>query len=202
VRTLAVALLMMRAYVPAVAAQPDAWSFELAAPTYFLPHESDYVQPTLTADRGALHLEGRYNYEDRESVSGFAGWNFETGSKLSLALTPMLGGVVGNTDGVIPACELTLGYGLAELYAENEYVIDLNESSDSFFYNWSELSFSATRWLSGGLVTQRSRIIHTSRDLQRGPFVGVTAGPIEATGYFFNPGSDDHYFVASIGATF
>src|SRR5262249_37294477 len=158
-------------------------------------HESDYVQPTMTADRGPLHLEGRYNYEDRESLSGFAGWNLETSSKLTLSLTPMLGGVVGNTDGVIPAVELTLGYGRAELYWENEYVIDLNESSDSYFYNWSELSLSATEWLSAGLVTQRSRVIHTSRDLQRGPFVGVNAGPVEGAAYFFNPWSDDNYFV-------
>ena len=52
---------------PAAPEEP-AWEW---SPSVLLPlrpsREADYVQPTLTADRGALHLEGRYNYEARNT---------------------------------------------------------------------------------------------------------------------------------------
>jgi hypothetical protein len=38
---------------------------------YMLPDESDYIQPTIRIDRGWLHLETRYVYEDRHSLSFF-----------------------------------------------------------------------------------------------------------------------------------
>jgi len=186
---------------PPAAASPPAWSLRAVAAAYVLPLEDDYLQPTMTADRGALHLEGRYNYEDRESVSGFVGWNHSTAGKLSLALMPMFGAVVGKTDGAIPALELTLAYGRFELYSEAEVTIDFAESSDSFFYNWSELGLSATDRLSGGLVTQRSRTVHGSREIQGGPFVRLAVGSVEGAAYFFDPGADDHYFVGSIGVS-
>lgn len=166
------------------------------------PHEDDFLQPTMTADRGTLHLEGRYNYEDLQSLAGFVGWNHEAKTGVTLTLTPMLGMVVGNTVGAIPALEFTLGAGPLELYSEGEYVIDFRESSDSYFYDWSELAGSPTHSFSGGLVFQRSRLLHNSRDLQSGPFVAVTAGSVRGAAHFFNPGSDDHYFLGSISVSF
>jgi len=184
------------------ASSEAAWSLRAAAAAYFFDDDDDYVQPTLTADRGALHLESRYNYEGRESLSAFIGWNLEYGKTVTVALTPMFGGVVGGTDGIVPGVELTLDFRRVELYAEGEYVIDLNESSDSFLYSWSELSVSLTDWLRGGVVTQRTRVRREPREIERGILAGVTLGPIEGTVYFFNPGSDDHYIVASIGVSF
>jgi hypothetical protein len=186
----------------AVTAQ--VWSYRLNATMNVLPNEPDYLQPTLTADRGSWHLEGRYNYEDRESASAFVGWNYETGTeaKLRLALTPMFGAVGGKTHGAIPALELTLGVPRLELYSESEYVLDSKHSDDSFFYNWSELAFSATDGVAAGLVIQRSRLIHNAREIQSGPMVRLTRGPWEGAAYFFNPGSEEHYFLASIALTF
>ena len=79
-------------------AEDTGWEFGLSAALYVLPDEEDFLQPTFKADRGLFHFETRYNYEDRDSVSFFAGANFEFGDKIKLALTPMIGGLVG-TDG-------------------------------------------------------------------------------------------------------
>jgi hypothetical protein len=179
-----------------------SWSFDLSGAMYFLPDDEDFLQPTLAADRGWLHLESRYNYEDRESLSFFGGVNFEFGDKVKLGLTPMLGGLVGQTDAVIPALEADLTVGLFEASAEGEYVFDLGDSSSKFFYMWSELSVSPTEWLRAGLVTQRTRVYHTERDIQRGLLVGTSLGRFEGTVYFFNPGSDDYFTVVSIGVSF
>jgi hypothetical protein len=189
------------AELPQAAAAPS-WSFGASGALYLLPDEGNYVQPTFKADHGRLHLETRYNYEDRESVSFFAGANFEMGDRVKLALTPMIGGLVGRTDGLIPAVEADLTIGPFEAYGEAEYVFDLNDSSSKYFYMWSELSVWPTEWLRAGMVTQRTRVYQTERDIQRGLLLGVSFKKIEGAVYFFNPGSDDHFAVVSLGVSF
>jgi hypothetical protein len=178
------------------------WELGLSGALYVLPDEGDYVQPTFKADHGVFHLESRYNYEGRESTSFFVGANFELGEKLKVALTPMIGGVAGQTDGIIPGLEADLTVGPFEAYGEAEYVFDLHDSSSSFFYMWSELSFWPTQWLRAGVVTQRTRVYQTERDIQRGLLVGFTLNRIDGTVYFFNPGADDHLTVVSLGVSF
>ena len=178
------------------------WSVRASAAMYVLPDEDDYVQPTVAIDRGALHLEGRYNYEARRSASGFIGWNLEFGETVTLQLTPMFGVVVGSTDGIIPALELDLVWRRLELYSEGEYVIDINRLSNRFLYNWSEVSIWATSWVRAGVVTQRTRAHGVPLDIQRGFLVGAMLAKVEPVFYFFNPGSDDRFFVGSIGVEF
>ena len=188
----------------ATAAAPSApaWEVNLSGALYLLPDEEDFVQPTLRANRGRLHLETRYNYEDRNSVSVFAGANFAWGDELELTLTPMLGGLAGDTDGIVPAFEAGLTFRKLEAYAEAEYVFDLNDSSSHYFYMWSELSLWPKEWLRAGLVTQRTRVYQTERDIQRGLLVGFSYKKLDGTVYFFNPGSDDHFTVVSLGVSF
>src|SRR5204862_4586070 len=81
-------------------AEEKALSFSAYVSTYILPNDQEYVQPTLTADRGWLHLETRYNYENLETGSAWVGYNFGGGKKLEWEFTPMLGGVFGNTTGI------------------------------------------------------------------------------------------------------
>lgn len=185
----------------AAPAQPT-WAFRVAAATYFLPDDEDYVQPTITADRGALHLESRYNYEERNSLSAFAGWTFGLGRRFRFDVTPMFGAVAGELDGVIPALELSFSAGPVEFYSEGEYVIDAHDTSNRFLYNWSELSVWPAEWLRVGLVAQRTRVFDEPRDVQRGLLGGVSIGRFEGVGYWFNPGSNDRYFVASFSFTF
>lgn len=192
-----------------VAAPPDslpgapspAWSFGVSGALYVLPDDSDFLQPTVRADRGRLHLESRYNYEDRESVSLFAGANGEWGDAVKLTLTPMLGGLAGRTSGIIPALEADLTFGSLEAYGEAEHVFDLEDGSAGYFYMWSELSVWMKESLRAGLVVQRTRVHETGRDIQRGLLVGGTFKKLDGTFYAFNPGSGDRYTVVSIGVS-
>jgi hypothetical protein len=79
-----------------------SWSFSTSPYTYIAPG-SDYVQPTITADRQWLHLEARYNYEDLETGSLWVGYNFSVGDKIKLDITPMLGGVLARPPASRPA---------------------------------------------------------------------------------------------------
>ena len=89
-------------------AAPD-WSVGVSAATYVLP-DSEYVQPTVTADRGRLHLEGRFNYENLDTGSLWIGANFSGGETLAWELTPMLGGVFGDTTAVAPGAKASLSW--------------------------------------------------------------------------------------------
>jgi hypothetical protein len=187
-------------------AAPDEtpWSGSVSGAWYHLRDDTDYVQPTIKADRDWLHLETRFAYEDRDSLSFFAGINFEftKGSDVKLAVTPMLGGVAGDLNGIVPAVELDLNVWRVEAYGEAEYVFDLQDSSSKFFYMWSEVSVWPTDWLRGGIVTQRTRVYRSERDIQRGFLAGVSLSKVDATFYLFNPGSDDRVAVFSIGWSF
>lgn len=179
-----------------------AWSISASVYTYIVPDDREYVQPTLAADRDWLHLEARYNYEDLETGSIWAGYNFSGGETLPWEITPMLGGVFGETNGVAPGYKGSLGWWKLELYSEGEYVIDTDDSSDSFFYNWSELTLSPVDWFRFGLVTQRTRTYDSDRDIQRGVLVGLSWEHVDLCAYVLNPDDDKPIFVFSVGLEF
>jgi hypothetical protein len=183
----------------AQAEEPVQWSFSAAAYVYFVPDDSNYVQPTFTADRGWLHLEARYNYEDHETGSVWAGYNFTGGETVAWEFTPMFGGVFGNSSGVAPGYKGSLSWWKLEFASEGEYVFDAEDSSESFFYNWSELTVAPVEWWRIGLVTQRTRVYATERDIQRGLVVGFGHKSVDAALYVFNP--DDSKPVVTFAVT-
>ena len=178
------------------------WSFSLAATTYVVPDEHAYVQPTITADRGWLHLEARYNYEALETGSAWVGYNFSGGEKLAWEFTPMIGGVFGDLTGLAPGYKGSLSWWKLELYSEGEYVYDTGHTSDSFFYNWSELTLAPVDWFRFGMVTQRTRAYQTDRDVQRGLLVGFSWRKVDLTTYVFNPDESKPTWVVAVGLNF
>lgn len=188
---------------PAAAATDDnAWSFSASANTFFLSESRHYVQPTVSADRGRLHLEARYNYEGLDTGSVWVGVNFTGGKTVEWEFTPMLGGVFGDTIGIAPGFKGSLSWRWLELYAENEYVVDAGDRSDSFFYNWSELTLAPVDWFRFGLVTQRTRVYQSDREIQRGLMAGFSVNHMNVTGYVFNPDEDNPRFLFAVELTF
>lgn len=173
---------------PAVEATPEKdWSFSVSVYSYLVPDGDDYAQPTVTADRDWLHLEARYNYEALETGSAWLGYNFGGGEKFSWEFTPMIGGVFGDTVGVAPGYRCSLSWWKLELYSEGECVFDTGDSSDHFFYNWSELTIAPTDWLRLGMVTQRTRVYKTDREIERGVLVRFSYKQASLTTYVLNP---------------
>ena len=181
---------------------PPTWSFSASAYTYIVPDSGDYVQPTFTADRGWLHLEARYNYEALDTGSAWVGYNFSGGEKLTWEFTPMLGGVFGDITGIAPGYKGSLSWWKLELYSEGEYVFDTGASSDSFFYNWSELTLAPVDWFRFGLVTQRTRLYKTDREVQRGVLAGFSYKMVDLSAIVFNPDDARPTLVFAVGLTF
>ena len=186
---------------PAAAQEKErAWAFTAAALLY-ADADPTFLLPIVTADRHALHLEARWNYEDLETFSGWVGWTFETGDSLHLAVTPMLGGVVGRSDGIAPGVELTLGWRAFELYTESELVIPLDDQ-DGYLYTWTQLTWSPTERLGVGLSGQRLRSAGSERTIDFGPMGTLQAGPIGLEAYVYNPFSSDAFTVLGASVAF
>jgi hypothetical protein len=178
-----------------------AWSFNPDLNLYFIPDDF-FMLPVMRADKDWLHLEARYNYEDRETFSGWFGYNFTGGKKLEYTITPMVGGAFGLTRGLTTGLEATLSLGRFEIYTESEYLFDLQTTENNFFYNWSDITYSPTDWLWVGISGQRTRVYETDLEIQRGLLIGGGAKSWEITTYVYNLGFDDPFVLLTFSAYF
>jgi len=183
-------------------AKTNRWSYSASLYTYIVPDGRDYSQPTISAARGGLHLEARYNYEALDTASVWLGYNYSGGEKLTWEFTPMLGGAFGDVAGLAPGYKGSLAWWKLEFYSEGEYFIDTGDRSGKFFYNWSELTLAPTDWLRFGAVAQRTRAYQSDRDIQRGLLLGFSYHKINLTGYVFNPDEGKPIWVFAISASF
>jgi hypothetical protein len=183
------------------APQSPQWAFDADLNFYFIPSDF-FVLPTVRADHKKLHLEGRYNYEDRNTFSAWAGYNFEGGKKLQFVITPMASLVFGQTSGLATGMILDLTFKSFELRNESEYLFDSQSVDSNFFYNWADLTYSVNSWFSFGISGQRLRAYRTNLDLQRGVLVSFSAKNLEVTGYLYNPGFDSTFMLLTLSAGF
>jgi hypothetical protein len=181
---------------------PSQWSGSVTVQGYVVPHAEFFVSPVLAGNRERLHLEARYNYEAQYTGSLWVGYKFKAGKKLKLEVTPMAGGVFGNTTGVAPGYEVSLTYKRLEFSSTGEYVFDTKNHNGSFFYSWPELTYSPLEWLRVGLAAQRTKAYRSKLDIQRGLLLGFSNKKMEFTGYVFNLGWTRPTFVLEVGAEF
>lgn len=184
------------------ATETASWEYSLSTATYFSPHARDYVNPVFTADRDWLHLEARYNYEALKTGSVWLGYNFGFGDKLAFELTPMIGGVFGDLTGVATGYAISIGYKPIEFFTQGEYFFDAATHAENFFYTWSELSCSFSRWFRVGVVVDRTKALGTAIDIRRGPLVGFTYKDVDLTTYWLSPGSNEPTVIFAVTVSF
>jgi hypothetical protein len=185
-----------------IAKSDSSWKFSAWADMFIIPGEEDYFNPTFYARHKSLHLEGRYNYEDRNTASLWAGKRFQFGEEVEFVLVPMAGIVVGNTNGAAPGFETEVAYKKLDFYGEGEYVFDFESKEGNFFYMYSEMAITPLPSLRTGLTAQRTRLFKTTRDVQRGLFAEYYFGRCRAGIFAFNPFNSDNYWIASFSVDF
>jgi hypothetical protein len=193
---------------PAGAQQPPApaapeselskWGFDLSAYVVNPPEHDPYTSTTLKADRDWLHLEARWNYEALHTGSLFVGGNLEWKNEVELSVTPMVGVVAGEVDGVAPGVELDATWKWLEFYDESEYVVSTNDHNDNFIYSWAELTVAPVDWLKTGLVAQRTRAYDTRLSVDRGLLLSLSHKNVTGTIYWFNPDKSGSYVMFTI----
>jgi hypothetical protein len=179
----------------------ESWDFS-ANFAYYQLSDDTFILPILTLDKNKLHFEGRYNYEDRDTLSLFAGGNFRYGDKTSVHLSPMLGAATGNTDGIIPVFESTLNTGRWSFYIEQEYLIDLNNEVGNFYYHWIDLAYDLTNWLRLGISAQHTRLFESDAQIDHGFLIGLGKEGYSIEAYFYNLDTDDPFYFFMLGSNF
>lgn len=182
-------------------ASDKSWSVNASLATIIFPGDA-FLMPIVIADKNKFHLVSRYNYEDLNTFSLFAGYNFTGGNKLQYRITPMLGFAVGNTDGIAPGMEVDMSLGKFRFYTENEYLFELNDKANSFFYSWSELSFAPKEWFWFGISWQRLRPYQSDRVVEKGFTAGFAINRFAVQGYYFNPGSETQFGIVNLSVSF
>lgn len=200
------ALYLIIFFVPAIYSQEEdttaatEWEFSAEADLYFT--DPFIFLPIFSANREKLHLEARYNYEDLKTFSGWIGYNFYGGEEFEYFITPMVGGVVGRTNGIAPGLEFTFSYIGFELYSESEYLFDFESKENNFFYSWTDLTYSPLDWLWFGISGQRTRLYQTELEIQHGLLLGASYKNWQFTGYLYNSFSDDTFLMLSVASDF
>ena len=179
-----------------------SWSGNVTGYYYAMRDQPDFGVGVAALNRGPLHLEARYNYEVRDAGSVFVGWNFSGGESVTFQITPIIGALVGAARGVVPGFEASVAWRTLDAYIEAEYVHDTHNANDSYYYAWSELGWKPVEWLRVGIVGQRTRVVHTDRDLQRGLFAQIMVGKATFGLYAFNPDAASRYAIAALGVQF
>lgn len=178
------------------------WRFSAWAEMFLIPDEEDFFNPTFYARHKSLHLEARYNYEDRNTASLWAGHRFKFGKGVKFVFVPMGAVVIGNTNGIAPGLEMEIMYKKFDFYSESEYVFDFSSGENNFFYNYSELAIRPIDPLRTGIMTQRTRLFESPRELQRGIFAEYYFGRFRAGAFYFSPFSPGWYWIASFSVDF
>jgi len=179
-----------------------SWNYNLTVDGYVVPHGQSYVDPVFSADHGWLHLEARYNWENLYTGSLWVGRNFSWGKTVEVNLTPMIGGVMGRTDGIAPGLEAALKYKKLSLSVTNEYVFDTSTKSGNFYSSYPQIAYAVTDWLRCGAVAMKNKAFQTKLQVQRGFFVGLSHKNWEFTTYIYNPGVADPTVVLEVGRSF
>jgi hypothetical protein len=183
-----------------VTPETSEWSYGVESDFYFT--DPFIFLPIITVDKGKLHIEARYNYEDLKTASAWVGCNIFGGDKFEYFITPMVGGVFGRTNGTAPGFECTLGYGGFELYNESEYLFDFASSENNFFYSWTDLTYSPLDWFWFGISGQRMKLYQTEVEIDRGLIIGGSYKQVQITGYLYNPFTDDVFFMLALTTDF
>lgn len=179
----------------------NKWVVNAVALFNFIPNYF-FVTPIVNVDKNELHLESRYNYEDLRTISFFGGYNFTGGNKFQYVITPILGVALGNTEGIAPGLKIDLTWGGFRLYSEMEYLININDKMNSFYFNWSELTFAPKDWFWVGVTGQRTRIYANDLDIQRGFLAGLSRKNFYFTGYLLNPFTENTLGILGFGISF
>jgi hypothetical protein len=176
--------------VDTTAATSTGWELTPSILTILYRDTIALWNPAVTADHNNLHLEGRYQWEDWNTASVWAGRWFGFGGALHVDAAPMIGGVFGNTTGVAPGLLVEAEWKSLSFYSSSEYLIDPEDNANNFTYTWSEIAVDLDHLLIG-IVAQRTRTFDSDLDLQRGLLLLREQGPCTFGMYLFNIGWTD-----------
>lgn len=134
-----------------------------------------------------FYAEARYNYEDINTASVYAGRSFKGGKKTAFTITPMAGVVFGKYNGVSAGANSEIDIAGFNFCSQLQYTVNIKNNMENFFYNWAEVSHTFLKKMYGGISIQQTMLHKTQLVNEAGLLLGFSAGKITIPLYVFNP---------------
>ena len=99
----------------------------------------------------------------------------------------MVGVVFGQRTGVAPGLEGSVSYKRLSFYSSAEYVFDVKNRDNNFFYAWPQLTYAPVNWLRVGIAAQHTKVYNTKLNTDYGPEISVSHKRFYFTSYILNP---------------
>jgi hypothetical protein len=142
--------------------------------------------------------EARYNFDELNTFSMYAGRKFTGRGSLSWEATPMVGGLLGQMTGGSVGVNVGMDYKKMFFASQSQYSFSVENNTDRYFYNWTELGYNATKWLYAGLALQQTNIYKAIGQLEPGCMIGFSVRNWTIPLYAFNTGNQETYFVLGV----
>lgn len=142
--------------------------------------------------------EARYNFDELNTLSIYAGKRFTRNGQLSWEATPMIGGLMGQMKG--GSLGMNVGMDFRKLFftSQSQYSFSIDNAGDKYFYTWSELGYSATNWLYAGLALQQTNVYREDGKMEPGCMIGLSMKNWTIPLYAFNTSDRERYFVLGV----
>lgn len=150
------------------------------------------------AGKKGFYVEGRYNYEDINTASVYAGKTFTGGNVFTYMATPMAGIVFGKYKGVSAAMNFDLSYRHLFFSGQFQYTFNYSAAADNFFYNWSELAYQLAKNIYGGVSIQQTKLYKDRLITSKGLLIGIETKRFTVPVYLFNPFSNERNLVVGL----
>jgi hypothetical protein len=142
--------------------------------------------------------EARYNFDELNTFSLYAGRKFAQRGNISWEATPLIGGLIGQMTGGSVGVNFGADYRKLFFASQSQYSFSVENNADRYFYHWSEFGYNATSWLYAGLAMQQTNIYKTTGKLEPGCMIGFSVRNWTIPLYAFNAGEEERYFVLGL----
>ena len=146
-----------------------------------------------------MYVEARYNYEELNTFSVYAGRTFSGADKLSYSVTPILGGVIGKFTGSSAGVNVVVEHGKIFFSTQSQYTFSFRDPNEDFLFAWSDLVYQPWKCFYVGLSTQQTFLTKEKYFLaESGLALGFVTGKWTFPLYCFSPLGYGKYLVLGI----
>jgi hypothetical protein len=167
------------------------------------PAQTTLIMPVAYyKSRSNWYAEARYNYDEVNTVSLYAGRTFRVNRELSYSITPMIGAMTGDANGGSIALNTEFDFRGFNFSLQSQYSINADSRSNNFFYSWSELSYQPLHWLFAGVSMQNTQVYRVATVHEPGVLLGFSFNEIEIPIYSFNLLDKKRYIMVGVNWQF
>lgn len=143
------------------------------------------------------YAELRYNYEDLQTISFFAGKTFKGGKNFEYSITPLVGFSAGTFTGISAGANVDAEWKNYYFSSQTQYSAGTKKEVADFFFSWSEAGYNISEHFFAGLAMQYTRQIGFN-NFEPGFVAGLEINNFSFPVYVFSPFHPGTYYVIGV----